>query len=293
MTREPGDPGDAPLGHARPLGRGGPRRALPGLRHDLLRHPGPPGRGAEDAGRGRARPDGGDRRLQQQQHPGAGPDLRAAAADLPHQRRRPHRGTGPPPPPGRARTTRPRPRAGCRRARSRSVSPPAPRRRTTWWARSWSGSWPCGAARPTTWSPPRAPRSAPAHRISFRFRALPGDPGPDGIVPLASGGFNAAGRKARPRPGDREQALDRLGHRPGGAPRGGAARGDLPGRAPRGERPRARRAAARPPRPPLRRDEGRGPRRRSPPPSARGSAASTSWSTRWPSRCARSSTASS
>ncbi|MCK7461448.1 MAG: hypothetical protein MZU84_04965 [Sphingobacterium sp.] len=41
---------------------------------------------------GRPRRDGGDRRLQQQQHPGARPHLRAAAADLPHQRRRPHRG---------------------------------------------------------------------------------------------------------------------------------------------------------------------------------------------------------
>ncbi len=86
---------------AGPLGRGGAPRALPGLRHDLLRHPGPAGRGAEDAGRGRARRDGGDRRLQQQQHAGPGADLRAAAPDLPHQRRRPDPGPDHPPPAGR------------------------------------------------------------------------------------------------------------------------------------------------------------------------------------------------
>ena len=34
--------------------------------------------------RGRSRRDGGDRRLQQQQHPGPGPDLRRAAAHVPH-----------------------------------------------------------------------------------------------------------------------------------------------------------------------------------------------------------------
>jgi hypothetical protein len=61
--REPGDPGEAPLRRARALGRVRPRRALPCLRHHLLGHAGPAGRGAEDARRGRSRPDGGDRRL--------------------------------------------------------------------------------------------------------------------------------------------------------------------------------------------------------------------------------------
>ena len=75
-------------------------RALPRLRHDLLGDPGPPGRGAQDARRGRARRDGGDRRLQQQQHAGAHAHLRRAAADLPHQLRRPHRGRVDPPPAG-------------------------------------------------------------------------------------------------------------------------------------------------------------------------------------------------
>ena len=115
--REPRDPGHAPRRGAREVGRGGARRALPRLRHDLLGDPGPPGRGAAHARGGRARRDGRDRRLQQQQHPGARPDLRAAAADLPHQRRRPDRGDARPPSPGGRRRARRRARAGCRQGR--------------------------------------------------------------------------------------------------------------------------------------------------------------------------------
>ena len=63
------------------------------------------------------------------------------------------------------------------------------------------------------------------------------------IVPLGSWRFHVAGGQARPRPGDREQAVDRVGHRPGRAPRGGAPGGDLPGRAPARERAGARRSS--------------------------------------------------
>ena len=57
-----------------------------GLRHDLQRHAGSPGRGRR-ASAGRAgRPDARDRRLQQQQHLQPGPDLRPIAADIPRRR---------------------------------------------------------------------------------------------------------------------------------------------------------------------------------------------------------------
>ena len=104
---------------------------LPRVRHDLFRHAGSPGRRARDARRRRPRRDGRDRRLQQQQHAGAGADVRAARADVPHrQRRRASRPT----------RIRHRPLGGgrggerralaARRAACRSASPPARRRPT-------------------------------------------------------------------------------------------------------------------------------------------------------------------
>ena len=97
---------------------------------------------------------GGDRRPQQQQHAGAGPDRRAAAADLPHQPRRPDPGPARPSATGRSGRTRRRPSGGgSPRGRWRSASPPAPRPRTTSWARLSSGSWSCGDARRTNSTP--------------------------------------------------------------------------------------------------------------------------------------------
>ena len=64
------------------------RRALSGVRHDLQRHPGSPGRRRRAAARQAGRPDDRDRRLQQQQHLQPGADLRRVAADLPHRRPR-------------------------------------------------------------------------------------------------------------------------------------------------------------------------------------------------------------
>ncbi len=69
-------------------GDDGPRDALPGLRHDLQRHAGAAGRGAEPPDRGTPRSDAGRRRLQQQQHVQSCADLRRAGAHVPHRRSR-------------------------------------------------------------------------------------------------------------------------------------------------------------------------------------------------------------
>ena len=57
-------------------GDGQPRRALSGVRHDLQRDAGSPGRRRRAAARQAGRPDDRDRRLQQQQHLQPGPHLR-------------------------------------------------------------------------------------------------------------------------------------------------------------------------------------------------------------------------
>ena len=75
--------------------------ALSGVRHDLQRHPGSPGRGRGAAARQAGRPDDRDRRLQQQQHREPRPDVPGVAADVPHRRSRlPGVGAGDPAPPG-------------------------------------------------------------------------------------------------------------------------------------------------------------------------------------------------
>ena len=74
---------------------------LPRLRHHLLGDAGAPGRRARHAQRRRSRPDGRDRRLQQQQHPGAGADVRAARPHVLHRQPQLRRGHCHPPPRGR------------------------------------------------------------------------------------------------------------------------------------------------------------------------------------------------
>ena len=63
-------------------------RALSGVRHDLQRHPGSPGRRRRAAARKAGRPDDRHRRLQQQQHGEPRAHLRGVAADLSHCRSR-------------------------------------------------------------------------------------------------------------------------------------------------------------------------------------------------------------
>ena len=121
------------------------RRALPVVRHHLLRDPGAAGRGRGPARRA-ARPHGRGRRIQLQQHlPSRRAGPLARRAGLPHRGRR---RSGPrdrhdSPPADRRPRTRRWPRAGWATPGS-SASPPAPRLRTTRSARPWRAS----AARP-------------------------------------------------------------------------------------------------------------------------------------------------
>jgi undecaprenyl-diphosphatase len=68
------------------------------VRYDLFGHAGPPGCGALHACGRRPRFDGRDRGIQQQQHAGARPDVRAAVADIPHRCAALHRRKRHPPP---------------------------------------------------------------------------------------------------------------------------------------------------------------------------------------------------
>ena len=81
-----GDRRDVPAGDAGPVRRGGAGVAVPRVRHDLQRDAGSAGRGHRRCSTQSAdRPDGGARRLQQQQHVQPRPHLRRAGAHVPHR----------------------------------------------------------------------------------------------------------------------------------------------------------------------------------------------------------------
>src|SRR6266496_319390 len=101
LERVARDRGGGPDEHGAPVWRGRPRRAFPHVRHHLLGDAGPPGRGPE-ADRRAPRRDGGDRRLQLQQHHPPRGDLRGTSPHLPHRGRDLHRcGNGRDPLPAR------------------------------------------------------------------------------------------------------------------------------------------------------------------------------------------------
>ena len=79
---------EAESGDGRPPRRGGAVGPLSGVRHDLQRHPGPPGRRGRLAAGQTHRPGDRHRRLQQQQHVQPRTPLRRLATDVSHRRSR-------------------------------------------------------------------------------------------------------------------------------------------------------------------------------------------------------------
>ena len=110
-----GDRRDVPRRDARAVRRGRARLALPGVRHDLQRDAGTPGRRHRPARGAAAGSDARRRRLQQQQHVQPGAHLRREGADVSHRRAGlPHVGRRSP---ATGRSSVAAPPAGCRRSR--------------------------------------------------------------------------------------------------------------------------------------------------------------------------------
>ena len=127
--REPGDPGDAARGDARAPRRGGASARASAPSTPSARRPRTARtRCSRMLAEGGARPHGGDRRLQQQQHAGARPHLRRAAAHVPHPAADCIEG-GRRSATGRSAATTSRERGlAARGPGAPSASPPAPRR---------------------------------------------------------------------------------------------------------------------------------------------------------------------